>query len=298
LRPSTPTQQRLLPAVAAGSLQLAWAYDEVAARHAPCWTETRAVQRGDSWVLDGSKHGVLHGASAQQIIVSARVSGAADAAEGRALFLLDPQAVGVTLEPYWLVDDTPAADLTLRAAVAQPLGDPRDSAHGEAALQATLNAGMAAACADMVGAMEGAHQLALAYLNTRQQFGRLIGENQALRHRAAEMLVSLEICRSMAIAAALAVDHPDAEASSADLLRAKLLIGRHSRLLCQHAIQIHGGIGMTEEYAVGHYLRRVHVLDQLFGDSEAQASRLADCLAASMPACRPASIAASSADRL
>ena len=272
------TQQRLLPAVGAGELLLAWAHDEHGARHAPCWIETRATRRGEAWVLDGAKCNVLHAGAAQQLIVSARVSGVADASDGRALFLVDPRASGLQMRGHRLVDDTPAAELTLDAVAAQPLGDPMNSAQGRAAIEGTLNAGIAAVCADMVGAMEAAYKLALDYLNTRKQFGRLIGENQALRHRAADMLVSLEICRSMAIAAAVAVDRPDAEESKADLLRAKLLIGRHSRLLCQHAIQVHGGIGMTEEYAVGHYLRRVHVLDQLFGDSDAQASRLAELL--------------------
>jgi alkylation response protein AidB-like acyl-CoA dehydrogenase len=150
-----------------------------------------------------------------------------------------------------------------------------DSAMAEKAIEGTLGAGTAAVCADMVGSMEAAFKLAMDYLNTRKQFDRLIGENQALRHRAAEMLVSLELCRSMAIGAAIAVDSPGNEDSKTDLLRAKLVIGRHARSLCQQAIQLHGGIGMTEEYAVGHYLRRVHVMDQLFGDSDAQAVRLA-----------------------
>ena len=272
------TRQRLLPAVASGNLLLAWAHDELGARHARSWIETRATRQGSGWVLDGVKNQVLHGSAAQQLIVSARLSGAADAASGQALFLVDPRAAGVQLRDHWLVDDTPAAEISLHGAAALPLGDPTDSAHGRAAIEATLNAGIAAVCADMVGAMEAAHKLAIDYLNTRKQFGRLIGENQALRHRAADMLVSLEICRSMAIAAALAVDKPDGEESAADLMRAKLVIGRHSRMLCQHAIQMHGGIGMTEEYAVGHYLRRVHVLDQLFGDSDAQAARLAQRL--------------------
>jgi pimeloyl-CoA dehydrogenase len=127
----------------------------------------------------------------------------------------------------------------------------------------------------MVGAMQAAFRLAMDYLNTRKQFGRLIGENQALRHRAAEMLVSLELARSMAIAAAVAVDRPAGEDAALDVHRAKLSVGRHARALAHGAIQLHGGIGMTEEYAVGHYLRRIHVLDQLFGDGDAHAARLA-----------------------
>jgi len=127
----------------------------------------------------------------------------------------------------------------------------------------------------MVGTMEAAFALTTAYVNTRKQFGRLIGEYQALRHRISEMAVALEMARSMAIAAAVAVDDPASAHAATDLPRAKLSIGRHARALCQQAIQSHGGIGMTEEYAVGHCLRRIHVLDHLFGDVDAQAARLA-----------------------
>jgi pimeloyl-CoA dehydrogenase len=271
-------RQSLLPAVADGISQLAWAHDEVGARHARCWTETRATQQGAVWVLDGAKINVLHAGGARHLVVSARISAEAGDADGRALFLVDAGAPGLSLRAHRLVDDTPAAEITLAGVTAQPLGDPQDSANATAAIDATLNAGMAAACADMLGAMEAAFKLAMDYLNTRKQFGRLIGENQALRHKAAEMLVSLEICRSMAMAAAIAVDRPQDEQSAGDIARAKLLIGRHARAVCQQAIQLHGGIGMTEEYAVGHCLRRVHVLDQLLGDTEAQASRLAEMI--------------------
>jgi pimeloyl-CoA dehydrogenase len=130
----------------------------------------------------------------------------------------------------------------------------------------------------MTGAMRAAYKLAVDYLNTRQQFGRLIGQNQALRHRAAEMLVSLELANSMAIAAAVAVDTSNVGHMHLDLHRAKLSVARHARLLALHAIQLHGGIGMTEEYAVGHYLRRIHVLDQLLGDGDAHAIQLAALL--------------------
>ena len=126
--------------------------------------------------------------------------------------------------------------------------------------------------------MEAAFSLTTAYVNTRKQFGRPIGEYQALRHRIAEMAVALEMARSMAVAAAMAVDDPASVHAASDLPRAKLSIGQHARALCQQAIQSHGGTGMTEEYAVGHFLRRIHVLDHLFGDVDAQAARLARIL--------------------
>lgn len=272
------TAQRLLPGLAQGSTLVAWAHDEPGTRHADCWVETEARKQRAGWVLTGGKLPVLHGPQAHWFVVSARVSGAPDDSDGRALFLVAADADGLARRDYRLMDDTPAAELTLKAVPAQPLGDPMDSAHAARAIDGVTAAGIAALCADMVGAAEAAYRLAVDYLNVRKQFGRLIGENQALRHRAAEMLVSLAMARSMAIAAAVAADQPDADDSQPDLLRAKLVVGRHARAVCHHAIQCHGGIGMTEEFAVGHYLRRVHVADHLFGDADAQARRLAALL--------------------
>lgn len=268
-------QAQLLPDVASGEIRLAWAHDEEAARQAPLWIETAARLDGGRWLLDGAKCNVLHATAAHRFVVSARVSGAPDDENGIALFLVDANARGVACRAHRMVDDTPGGELRFEAAPALPLGDPRDAATGLRALTGTLAMGTAAVCADAVGAMESAYRLAVDYLNTRKQFGRLIGDNQALRHRAAEMLVSLEMCRSMAMAAALAADDLEAPEARADLARAKLMIGRHGRSLCHAAIQVHGGIGMTEEYAVGHCLRRVTLIDQLFGDMEAQAAKLA-----------------------
>ncbi len=263
---SDAQQARWLPGVASGATRLAWAHDEEAARHAPLAVATRAVQGVNGWTLEGSKTNVLGGAFAHHFIVSARTDA------GLGLFLLDATEPGVQARHYRLVDDGHASELTLRGVQAQRLEGAGDAT---AAIEATLAAGIAAACADMVGAMQAAYELAIAYLNTRKQFGRLIGENQALRHRAADMLVSLEMARSMAMAAAVAVDDPEDESSRADLHRAKLSVGRHARALAHSAIQCHGGIGMTEEYAVGHSLRRIHVMDQLFGDADAHAAQLA-----------------------
>jgi len=263
----------VLPKLASGELRMAWAHDEAVGRHAELWVETRASRNGDQWRLDGTKSLVLHAGAASRYVVSARVSGEPADEDGLALFLVD--AAEARLRAYRLVDDTPAGELTFDGSAAEPLGSPADHARAAAAMRATIAAGTAAVCADMVGTMETAFSLTTAYVNTRKQFGRLIGEYQALRHRVSEMAVALELARSMAIAAAVAVHNKDAANSATDLPRAKLAIGRYARTLCQQAIQSHGGIGMTEEYAVGHCLRRIHVLDQLFGDVDAQAARLA-----------------------
>ena len=268
-------QARLLPGVASGEVRLAWAHDEAAGHQAPLWIETVARRDGERWRLDGVKCNVLHATAAHHVVVSARVAGVPDDAQGLALFLVDAQDPGVRCRAHRLVDDTPAGELRFESATALPLHDPHDAATALRALEGTLAAGTAAVCADAVGLMESAYRLSVDYLKTRRQFGRLIGENQALRHRAAEMLVSLEMCRSMALVAAVAADDLDAPGARADLARAKLMIGRHGRGLCHAAIQLHGGIGMTEEYAVGHCLRRLALLDQLFGDVDAQSARLA-----------------------
>jgi pimeloyl-CoA dehydrogenase len=269
------TRSRVLPGAASGEAILAWAHDEPGGRHAPLWVETRAERKNGRWVLDGAKSTVLAAGLASHIVVSARVSGQPADADGCALFLLDPRADGVTLREFTLVDDSAAGELQFNGAVAEPLHDPFDSARARNAITGTQAFGIAAACADMVGAAQAAFDLAMDYLRTRKQFGRFIGENQALRHRAAEMLVALEMARSMAIAAAVAADDPQGEDSALDLHRAKLSVARNARIVALGGIQLHGGIGMTEEYAVGHSLRRIHVLDQLFGDADAHAARLA-----------------------
>jgi pimeloyl-CoA dehydrogenase len=266
----------LLPLVARGDLRIGWAHDEAAGRHAPLWVETAARCASGRWRLEGSKLLVLHAGAMDRFIVSARSTGGPNETRGLALFVVEARSPGVELERYRLIDGSNAARLILRGAAAVPIYDPGDGEHAMRAILGTEQAGIAAACADMVGAMEAAFELASSYITVRKQFGRAIGENQALRHRIAEMYVALEVARSMAIAAALAVDDPEAEGATLDSARAKLVVGRQARALCQLAIQLHGGIGVTEECAVGHYLCRVVVLDQLFGDVDTQAVRLAE----------------------
>lgn len=267
-------RQRLLPEVATGALRLAWAHDEPAGRHAPLWVEATASRRDGNWVINGLKSLVLHAPDAHYHVVSARTEGAPDASDGLGLFLVDAQASGLSCRPFRLVDDTVAGELRLDGVEAELLGGAGAEGTAAPAIGKTRDLGAAAVCADMLGAMEGAYALTVDYVKTREQFGRAIGENQAVRHRVVDMYVALEMSRAMAMAAALSVDDPAAEYATADLVRAKMLIGRRAHELCRAAIQLHGGIGMTEEYPVGHYLRRVTVLDQLFGDADAHETRL------------------------
>jgi pimeloyl-CoA dehydrogenase len=272
---SEAQQAALLPQVASGETILAWAHDEPAAGRAPCWVEAHAERQHGTWRLHGTKSPVLAAPLAGRLVATARISGAPDDPEGVALFLVDPADAGVTLRPFALVDDGCAAEVQLHGAAGEPLGDPFDSARAAKALSGTLAAGIAAACAEMAGGAQAAFDIAMDYLRVRQQFGRPIGENQALRHRAADMLVCLEMARSMAMTAACAADLPEAEGAALDLHRAKFCVARNAREVLHGAIQIHGGIGVTEECAVGHYLRRLQVLDQLFGDADTHLSQLA-----------------------
>lgn len=263
-----PVAQDLLPALASGELQVAWAHDE------PSTLRVRAVRQRDQWRLTGTKSQVLYGAGADHLVVSANPN-ADSASSHSALFLVDRNAPGVSVRGYRLLDGTPAGEVRLQDTPAAALREGAPDASAD--LDAVTAAAIAAICAEMVGAMEAAFALSVGYVNTRKQFGRAIGANQALRHRVAEMQIALEMARSMSVAAAVAAvaDRVREDDSRVELHRAKFLVGRNARLLCQQAIQLHGGIGLTEEYAVGHCLRRVHVLDHLFGDAHAHAHWLA-----------------------
>lgn len=271
---SATQQQGLLPGIADASRIVALAHDEPAARHQPLWIETRARCVAGRWVLDGHKHNVLFGGDASMLVVSAR-----DESDRVMLFLVDPAQPGVQRAQTCLIDDSPAANLALRAAHAEPL--PGD---GLAALQAAQDAGIAAACAEALGVAELAYDLTVEYVQTRQQFGRAIGSNQALRHRVAEMRVALDMLRSAAMAGLLALEIGDGPHRARELSRARMLASRHGTFITQQAVQLHGGIGMTIEYAAGHCLRRMTVLEALFGDGASHAARLGASLAAEIVA--------------
>ncbi|MDF3881552.1 acyl-CoA dehydrogenase family protein [Cupriavidus basilensis] len=258
---SDSQQARLLPRIGHGDLNVAWAHGEaVAGRVNVC-----AGHGVDGWRLYGAKSCVLHGAAGEYLLVTAQVAG-----EGVQLFVVDARTQGVEFDAYRLIDGTPAADVKLDGAPAERLGTLTP-----ALLQRMLDTGISAACAEMVGAMDAAYTLTVAYLKTRKQFGRLIGSNQALQHRAVDMLVALEQSRSMSVSLALALaGRNDLTGTDVPSHGAKALVTRNARHVAQEAIQMHGGIGMTEEYAVGHYLRRILVLDHLHGDMQYHLGRL------------------------
>jgi pimeloyl-CoA dehydrogenase small subunit len=251
----------LLAQVAAGEATLAFAHQERQARHDLHDIATTARKDGDAYLLDGAKGVVLNGDTADRIIVSARLSGARRDRTGIALFLLDPAAPGVTRRGYATQDGLRGAEIVLEGARATVLAE-----DALPLIELVVDEAIAALCAEAVGAMETLRDLTVDYLKTRQQFGRAIGEFQALQHRAADMLVATEQARSMAMYAAMMVQEPDADARGTALSAAKALIGRLADQLGKEAIQLHGGIAMTEEYKAGHYFKRLAMLNALFGD--------------------------------
>jgi pimeloyl-CoA dehydrogenase small subunit len=272
-------QGEILPAIAAGTTKLAFAHYERQARYDMTDLLTTATPMDGGFVLEGAKSVVLHGDCADRLVVSARTAGGRDDRDGISLFLVEGDAPGVARRGYALRDGTRAAEIALSdvKVPAHALLGERDAALP--VIERVVQAGIAATAGEVVGAMEAMQAMTLDYLKTRQQFGRPIGDNQALQHRAAEMMVALEQGRSMAMLAAMMVEEPDAEERARSIAMAKVGVGQSGRFVSQNAIQLHGGIGMTEEYAVGHFFRRVMVIEHLFGDTAHHLDRLADQVA-------------------
>ena len=273
---SAAQKKALLPAIAEGNLKLAYAHGERQARYDLTDVVTSAKRAGAGWLLDGSKSVVSHGEAADRLIVSARTSGERHDAEGITLFLVDAKAQGVARRGYATRDETRAADVSLSnvsVADADVLGE---VGKGLPILERIIEAGIAATAAETVGAMEAMNEMTLEYSKTRVQFGQPIGTYQVVQHRLADMFMTQEQGRSMAMLATMSMDNPDAVERRHDFALAKVGIGQAGRYVSQSAVQMHGGIGMTEEYAVGHYFRRCMVIERLFGDPAYYLQRLAD----------------------
>ena len=265
---SEAQQAALLPQIAAGELTLAFAATERHSRYDLADIATTARRDGSGWILDGEKGVVLHGDSADRLIVTARIGGGQRERDGIALFLVDAAAEGVARRGYPTQDGLRAAEVALsrvRVEGDAVLGEP---GAGLPLVERVVDEAIAALCAEAVGAMSALHELTLDYLKTRQQFGRTIASFQVLQHRSVDMLIALEQARSMALYATMMVDSPDAAERHAAVAAAKVQIGRTGRFIGQQAIQLHGGIGMTMEYKAGHYFKRLTMIDTMFGDAD------------------------------
>jgi pimeloyl-CoA dehydrogenase small subunit len=268
-------QSVLLPKIAAGEALLAFAHAERQSRYDLSDVATTARQDGAHFILDGDKTLVLSGDSADQLIVSARISGSRRDQAGIGLFLVDAAAKGVTRRGYPSIDGRRAAEISfsgVRVAADAAISEP-GKAFG--LIERVADHAIAALCAEAVGAMDVLHETTVDYLKTRKQFGVPIGNFQVLQHRAADMLIALEQARSMALFAAMMADDTDVVARRQAISAAKVQIGRSGRLIGQQAIQLHGGIGMSMEYPAGHYFKRLTAIDTLFGDADHHLTQLA-----------------------
>jgi pimeloyl-CoA dehydrogenase small subunit len=270
-----PEAEALIGPVAAGELRLAVALAEPQARYDLTDVETMARRDGDGWVISGRKALVLHGDSADKLLVVARTGGGVRDTEGLSVFVVEDAAEGLSRQGYPTQDGLRAADLILDAVRVGPeaLIGPEGGA-GPAVLRVADEA-VAALCAEAVGVMARMQALTLEYLKTREQFGTTIGAFQALQHRAAEMFVELEQSRSMVLYATMLAGSEDAAARAAAVSAAKVQIGEAGKLIGREAVQMHGGIGMTMEHPIGHYFKRATMLDLLFGDADYHLDRLA-----------------------
>ncbi len=272
---SAEQQARILPALIQGKLKMAFAQTEPGARWDLRRVSTRATKSGDGWVLEGDKRAVLHGGSADLLVVSARTSGAAGDARGISLFLVERNAPGVAVTEYRGLDNLRVADVRLsgvRVGRDALLGA---EDQGFALIEEVVDYATVLLSAEAVGAIKYAHDATLDYLKNRRQFGVPIGSFQALQHRMVDILISYEQARSIACLACVKVDSADAAERRRVVSAAKIKIADAARHVSQEAVQLHGGMGMTEELKISHTFRRLTMIAQAFGDADHHLARFA-----------------------
>jgi alkylation response protein AidB-like acyl-CoA dehydrogenase len=271
LRHGASAEQRaaIVPGLIAGERILALAHSERGMPRHTLDARTSATRDGEGWRIDGHKIAVIHGAGADTLIVSARTGA------GLGLFLVDAAAEGVAVEKMRGYDGVPLADISFSSVAVPAAALIGEAGQGEAILARTFEDATAALVAEAVGAMSETFDLTVEYLKTRQQFGVAIGSFQALQHRAVDMLMELELSRSMAILAALSLDS-EAGQRMRNISAAKAQIGKSGRLIGQEAVQMHGAIGITAEYKVGHAFKRLTAIDALLGDRDYHLERLVE----------------------
>ena len=273
-------REALLPGIIDGSTKLAFAHTERTARYTLSQVETKAVRAADGWQLDGEKVVVLHAPMADRLVVSARTAGGATDEAGISLFVVDPKASGLSMKTYRTVDNLRAAEL-----VFDGVKLPADALLGEAgqafsAIDEAVDFATVLACCEAVGAMNFANETTLEYLKTRKQFGVPIGSFQALQHRMVDMRISAEQSRSISLLAAAKVDaaargEVDAAERRRVVSACKIKVSDACRHVGQEAIQLHGGMGMTQEMKVAHTFKRLTMIAQQFGDVDQHLERFA-----------------------
>ena len=270
---SAAQKAEYLPKISAGSLLATLAVDE-GTKHRPLQTVMQAIRAGNGFRLTGAKALVVDGHTADLLIVAARTSGAAGEAKGITLFLVNPKARGVATERTVMVDAHNAARIEFDNVEVDADGVLGEVDAGGALLENLLNIGRGAVASEMVGLSEEVFGRTVTYLKERKQFGRLIGEFQALQHRAAELYIDIEISRAAVLKALQALD-ADVEKAAAAVAVAKAKAGTTATRAVQEGVQMHGGMGMTDQFDIGFFMKRARVCEELFGDANFHADQLA-----------------------
>jgi alkylation response protein AidB-like acyl-CoA dehydrogenase len=275
-RGGSPEQQRsILPPLIQGTRRLAFAHTERSARYDLRHVGARARPSDGGYTLEGEKRAVLHGAAAHTLIVSARTAGSDTDPAGISLFLVDRGAPGLTVKEYRTIDELRAADVWLSGVTVPAEAMIGPEGRGLALIEDAADYATALLCAEAVGAIRFANDTTLEYLKTRRQFGVPIGSFQALQHRMVDMVISYEQARSMAYLACVKVDTASGAERRHAVSAAKIKVADACRHVSQEAVQLHGGMGMTEELKISHTFRRLTMISQTFGDAEHHLERFA-----------------------
>ncbi|NPU13384.1 pimeloyl-CoA dehydrogenase small subunit [Bradyrhizobium sp. 83012] len=265
-----------LPGIIDGSKTFAFAQLEKQSRYDLFDVATSAKKKGDGWVIDGEKFVVLNGENADTLIVTARTAGGQRDRSGIGVFIVPADAKGVTRKGYPTQDGLHAADITFTGVEVgsdAAIGDP---ANALPLIERVVDEARIALCAEAVGLMDESLKTTVEYIKTRKQFGVAIGSFQSLQHRASDMFVALEQARSMSMFATMAADFDDAKERATSIAAAKVQIGKSAKFVGQQAIQLHGGIGMTMEAKIGHYFKRLTMIESTFGDTDYHMRRVSE----------------------
>ncbi len=265
-----------IPGIIDGSKTFGFAQLEKNSRYDLADVTTTAKKKGDGWVIDGEKFVVVNGENADTLIVTARTKGNRRDGTGVGVFIVPADAKGVSRKGYPTQDGLHAADITftgVEVGASAAIGDPEN---GLPLIERVVDEARTAMCAEAVGAMDELLKTTVEYIKTRKQFGVAIGTFQALQHRASDMFVALEQARSMSMFATMATDFDDARERARAVAAAKVQIGKSGKFVGQQAIQLHGGIGMTQEAKIGHYFKRLTMIENTFGDTDYHLRRVTD----------------------
>jgi alkylation response protein AidB-like acyl-CoA dehydrogenase len=276
-RGASPERRRqILPAIVEGRLKMAFAHTERDARYDLRQVTTRARRADGGYAIDGEKRVVLHAPCADLLVVSARTQGGDDDASGISLFLVEPAANGVSMARHRTLDDCMAADVTLQNVEIRADALIGEEGNGLTLIEEVVDYATALVCAEAVGAIRCANEATLEYLKTRKQFGVPIGSFQALQHRMVDMMIEHEQAQSMASLACATVDSErDPVQRKRMVSAAKIRVADACRHVSQEAVQLHGGMGMSDELKVSHTFRRLTIIAQQFGDADHHLARFA-----------------------